>query len=485
MPLQKLSVTGLDNENQRRRLPETINQILTHQFDDSRRQTDSEKVAGVTPVNPAFKPYNVLRYGADPTGATSSLSAFQKAVDACHGGTTTTVWVPNGTYLIDGEILCHHGIKFMGDGSQGSTTSIGTSIIHASNGNCFKWDGNGVSAYGTGGGIHHMLIVKQTGFSGGRAIYLLATDDNHRPTEFTFHDILIYGTGTGMWQRALEIDGTACNTAGTKGVRDIGLFKVRVASCTQANEYILINQGVHINGAYVQVDQGNGSGTCGMSISGESGPINLSAVEINGTMLIGDTSDFINIQGHIGSTFAQSGNTTCTGTIVVSGVTTFTSVSPNMRFVCNTVDAFHAFLSSTQANATGDGTAYPIPFNSERFDQDNTHSSGTATTQNAGLYEVKAYVVLNNLSAAHTGCVIEIIQKNASASTVSVASQVINPGAIRNGSNQASISASTLMKCSKSDAITVNVTVSGSTKTVGVVGDASTSYTYFTMKLLA
>ena len=42
---------------------------------------------------------NVLDYGADPTGATSSIIAFQAAVD--NGG---TVYVPSGTYDLDAQL---------------------------------------------------------------------------------------------------------------------------------------------------------------------------------------------------------------------------------------------------------------------------------------------------------------------------------------------------------------------------------------------
>jgi len=43
--------------------------------------------------------YNVLDFGADPTGSTSSLSAFNTAV--ANGG---TVYVPSGTYKLDGKV---------------------------------------------------------------------------------------------------------------------------------------------------------------------------------------------------------------------------------------------------------------------------------------------------------------------------------------------------------------------------------------------
>jgi hypothetical protein len=65
-------------------------------------QTDAEKLAGVTPVNKAYPPGDVRRYGADPTGVLDSYPAWRDAIaanvevfDACPGG---------GFYRIDTEI---------------------------------------------------------------------------------------------------------------------------------------------------------------------------------------------------------------------------------------------------------------------------------------------------------------------------------------------------------------------------------------------
>lgn len=105
MPLQQLPVIGLDDVNHRRRHRETTNKILTHQFDDSKVRTAAEITAGVTPVNYAFAPYIVDRYGADSTGTNDSTAAFNTAFAACKQGDGGIVeGLPGATYRIDGQL---------------------------------------------------------------------------------------------------------------------------------------------------------------------------------------------------------------------------------------------------------------------------------------------------------------------------------------------------------------------------------------------
>ncbi len=85
MPLQKLPVVDLDNVNHRRRARETLNNVLDHSFDDSRRHTDMEKLANVTPINPAFQPGDLRRYTNDYTASAHSAFAMADA-QATQGG---------------------------------------------------------------------------------------------------------------------------------------------------------------------------------------------------------------------------------------------------------------------------------------------------------------------------------------------------------------------------------------------------------------
>lgn len=141
MPLQKLPVTGLDNENQRRRLPETLNQVLTHQFDDSRVRTKAEVLAGVTPVNYAYGSdessgyVHVRRFGAVGDGTTDDTSAIQRAITVAQGsGKNLSVFFGSGNFAVSSSLTvanANQGISFIGQpwsseqqGSQNPTCVI-------------------------------------------------------------------------------------------------------------------------------------------------------------------------------------------------------------------------------------------------------------------------------------------------------------------------------------------------------------------------
>jgi hypothetical protein len=115
MSLQKLPTVGLDDINHRKRARETINKILDHSFDDSRVQTSDEKLAGVTPVNYAYPPGDVRRYGATGDGVTDDTVAIQRALDVIEvlGG---TVFFPKGTYKVTSTLRFGSGCCVRGVG---------------------------------------------------------------------------------------------------------------------------------------------------------------------------------------------------------------------------------------------------------------------------------------------------------------------------------------------------------------------------------
>jgi hypothetical protein len=96
-------------------VPITDNPIIA-----SLKPTAAEISAGISPTNFTYPPLNVLRYGADPTGAISSLTAFNSAYSVAmqmspHGH----IYAPSGTYLIPSPGLSwtnQKDIYFEGDG---------------------------------------------------------------------------------------------------------------------------------------------------------------------------------------------------------------------------------------------------------------------------------------------------------------------------------------------------------------------------------
>lgn len=73
--------------------------------------TSAESSAGVTPVDKTYWPGNVLRYGADPSGSTSSTTAIQNAIDS----NPDLVYFPPGTYLCQGLTASTNGQAFIAD----------------------------------------------------------------------------------------------------------------------------------------------------------------------------------------------------------------------------------------------------------------------------------------------------------------------------------------------------------------------------------
>jgi hypothetical protein len=82
-------------------------------------QTAAEIAANVTPVNYGYAPYDIRRYGGDPTGGVSSDAAMASAIAVCTGS-GGVIRVPVGTYLFNSPIVINNrsGIVIEGDGCE-------------------------------------------------------------------------------------------------------------------------------------------------------------------------------------------------------------------------------------------------------------------------------------------------------------------------------------------------------------------------------
>jgi hypothetical protein len=487
MPLQKRPVHSLDDINQRRRDREVLNQVLDHSFDDSRRQTDAEKIAGVTPINPAFPPYNALRYGADPTGVEDSTSAIQNAINAALKDYHHTVTLPHGIIRIEGTIDVPEGVMIVGQGSQGTNELYGTVIIHYSNANLFVWDGVGTAFAGTGGGFKNATILKGTGFSGGYALHIYATDDDHRPGEMMLENIVCYGTGTGLWARGLNIDGTNCVTPGAAGIRSIVGDKLRFADCTDSNRYVSIENGVHITLKHLQIDQGNGTGTVGGTIGSGSDNINLIGCVINGELDINDTATNVNLQGRISN--LDQNNASCSGTFIGTCPGGIRNNSKTFRISCPQADAFFAYITANVSNVTGNGTVYTIINTTEDHDRAGTHdtSTGVATCFCAGDHEFIGAVTVDGLTASHTQGILRFLHQTSGGSTVhGIDIHHGNVGAMRDAGDNLTFKGSVRVAMSEGDTMKMQLIVSnGGADDVDIVGSAGTRYTWLSGRLLA
>lgn len=119
MAIPKIATRGLDSETIRRRVSESINNIVDFTFDDWRRRTAAEISAGITPTNYAYPPGDIRRYGAKLDGVTDDSAAVQAAINS--GG----AYHPGGTCLVES------GLAF---------TASNQFVRGAGNSSVFKYD---------------------------------------------------------------------------------------------------------------------------------------------------------------------------------------------------------------------------------------------------------------------------------------------------------------------------------------------------------
>jgi hypothetical protein len=83
-------------------------------------------------------PFNVLDYGADPTGVADSTQAIKDALTA--GGSNCAIYLPTGTYKVTSEILVSQDrVHIYGDGVYATTIQFAPTA----NSTCFRFERSG------------------------------------------------------------------------------------------------------------------------------------------------------------------------------------------------------------------------------------------------------------------------------------------------------------------------------------------------------
>lgn len=94
MAIPQIPVNATETVTHRRRVAESINDIISFRFDQSRAITEAEAVSGENPVNLAYEPGDTRRWGVtDSTSATFNTAALLKALS-----TSDIVTVYGATY---------------------------------------------------------------------------------------------------------------------------------------------------------------------------------------------------------------------------------------------------------------------------------------------------------------------------------------------------------------------------------------------------
>jgi hypothetical protein len=186
-------------------------------------------------------------------------------------------------------------------------------------------------------------------------------------------------------------------------------------------------------------------------------------------VIIDSSSELGTISGGNVTLDSGSGSFEVNGGFNVSsiGVTT-NSVQP----------AFGAYLNTSVANVTGDGTQYvPIVFDTTFFNQSSSYNTGTGvfTAPVTGVYHFESTITLNGVGAAHISANF-CLQGLASNYTF----EIVNPFSLNAFSGLASMSGSATIHLTSGTTIFMNIQVTGGTKTVGVLGlDAGQYFSQF------
>jgi hypothetical protein len=157
----------LSKNPDQRRVAETLNNVLTFQHDDSRIRTAAEVSAGVRPLNYAYPPGHVRRYGAQGGGTYGSgpddTAAFQAALNVAAVGygisayadtaqfrvTAPLVFNPNAAQPI--HFWCHRGARLICDHNGDGIVNIATNENFS--GHCIEnWIVDGPNTFLPAGG---------------------------------------------------------------------------------------------------------------------------------------------------------------------------------------------------------------------------------------------------------------------------------------------------------------------------------------------
>lgn len=230
-----------------------------------------------------------------------------------------------------------------------------------------------------------------------------------------------------------------------------------------------------------------------------SGTTAIGATSNSGTISIGNgSSGAININcGTAGINIGATANahTTTLGSTNTTSATVIQSGSGNIAMnsgftvdstgrTTNTVQpAFHAFLTaSTANNVTGDGTIYTIVFDGEHFDVGSSFNTGTGTftAPKTGKYMfVVNLMTTNSVGSQTTGQLLLVTTAR------TYQSYYDNPTTVKNTGNFYGKQLTIIADMTASDTAIVQLQMSGSTKTVGIFGDATGTYTNFCGYLVA
>jgi len=125
--------------------------------------------------------------------------------------------------------------------------------------------------------------------------------------------------------------------------------------------------------------------------------------------------------------------------------------------------AFLARNSVTDTDATGDGTAVTVDFDTEVIDQGGNFATDTFTAPVTGLYALSTSVLVSDLGAGHTTYQLQIITSNRTYEIL-----LCDGAAVSSSGALLRVAGTIMADMDASDTAFVRLTVTGSTKTVDI-----------------
>jgi hypothetical protein len=157
-------------------------------------------------------------------------------------------------------------------------------------------------------------------------------------------------------------------------------------------------------------------------------------------------------------------------TATVNNLTVILPSNSNGRWLSlsgtfTTSPVFSANVTSPITNVTGDGTAYNIVFGTAEINTGGNYniSTGIFTAPVTGTYQFNTTISLTGIGAGHTLGLVEL--------NLTPTDRILcltNPAAIQSPANTLVLSGSACVQLAQSATCNVTLTITGSTKTVGV-----------------
>jgi hypothetical protein len=168
------------------------------------------------------------------------------------------------------------------------------------------------------------------------------------------------------------------------------------------------------------------------------------------------------------------------GTGATVGTATALSIDANGQLLYPNQSAFHARLSSTTNNQTGDGTLYTLIADTETEDRngDYDNTTGTFTAPLTGLYVFASAYRWVGITSSHT---LGTVRFNSSNRLYQYNN---NPANMRNSSNATTFLETSIVDMDAADTCTSQATASNGTLVMDVQGNATDARTHFAGWLL-